>query len=155
MESASKVAFTTLCGLEEPFDLANTSLIPALSNTARIAPPAMIPVPAAAGLINTKPPENLPSIGCGTVCLNKGTRTRFFLASSIPFAIASVTSFALPKPYPTTPLPSPTTTMAEKLNLLPPFTTLATRLIATTRSFNSISLALMLLIFNLDMFLEF
>src|ERR671923_2288575 len=37
---------------------------------------------------------------------------------------------------PTLPLPSPTTTSAVKENRRPPFTTLATRLIATTRSSN-------------------
>ena len=34
------VAFTRLCGFEDPFDLAKTSVTPTLSNTARIAPPA-------------------------------------------------------------------------------------------------------------------
>src|SRR5690606_29881855 len=59
--SASIVAFTTLCGLDDPRDLANTSVTPALSNTARIAPPANTPVPCTAGLINTFPPEYLPA----------------------------------------------------------------------------------------------
>ena len=60
---ASKVAFTTLWGFDEPFDLASTSLIPALSNTARIAPPAITPVPAAAGCTEheTTPNTCLPS----------------------------------------------------------------------------------------------
>ena len=42
---AKIVAFTKLCGLEEPLDFANTSVIPTLSSTARIAPPATTPVP--------------------------------------------------------------------------------------------------------------
>src|SRR6185369_9104868 len=42
------------------------------------------------------------------------------------------------------PLPSPTTTRAEKENLRPPLTTLATRLIWTTLSVRFISLALIL-----------
>src|SRR5688572_17383670 len=50
---ALNVALTTLCGLAEPNDFANTSVTPALSNTARIEPPAITPVPCAAGLINT------------------------------------------------------------------------------------------------------
>src|SRR5690606_8148047 len=58
--NASTVAFTTLCGFEDPRDLANTSVTPALSSTARIAPPASTPVPLTAGFINTLPPENLP-----------------------------------------------------------------------------------------------
>jgi len=52
--NASIVAFTTLCGLDEPLDFARTSWIPADSNTARIAPPAINPVPGAAGLIKNE-----------------------------------------------------------------------------------------------------
>src|SRR5882724_5458974 len=55
----------------------------------------------------------------------------------MPLRIASGTSFALPMPKPTWPLPSPTTTSALKLNRRPPFTTLATRLMVTTFSLNS------------------
>src|SRR5947199_392932 len=55
----------------------------------------------------------------------------------MPLRIASGTSFALPSPKPTRPLPSPTTTKALKLNRRPPFTTLATRLMWTTFSFSS------------------
>src|SRR5690349_14268174 len=61
-------------------------------------------------------------------------RIRFFLASSTPLRIDSGTSPALPRPTPTWPWPSPTTTTALKLNRRPPLTTLATRLIWTTRS---------------------
>src|SRR5512132_4080522 len=57
--------------------------------------------------------------------------------------MASGTSFALPRPTPTWPAPSPTTTSAEKLNRRPPFTTLATRLMWTTLSWSSSSFALM------------
>jgi hypothetical protein len=49
--SALKVAFTTLCGLADPKDFARTSVTPALSRTARMLPPAITPVPWAAGLI--------------------------------------------------------------------------------------------------------
>ena len=47
--SALNVALTTLVGFEDPNDLASTSVIPALSRTALIAPPAITPVPAEAG----------------------------------------------------------------------------------------------------------
>src|SRR5262245_16854604 len=55
--------------------------------------------------------------------------------------MASGTTWALPSPTPTCPLPSPTTTRAVKENRRPPFTTLATRLIVTTRSVSSSTLA--------------
>src|ERR1700756_481101 len=87
---AFMVAFTTLCGFDEPNDFANTSLIPTLSNTARIAPPAITPVPAAAGLINTREPLYLPDCSCGMVAFVNETLIRFFLASSIPLVTASV-----------------------------------------------------------------
>src|SRR5437016_7330246 len=62
-------------------------------------------------------------------------RRRCFVAASIPLRIADGTSLALPMPKPTTLAEgSPITTSAEKLRFLPPFTTLVTRLIATTCS---------------------
>src|SRR2546422_34669 len=64
------------------------------------------------------------------------TFTRFFLAASMPLRIAMGTSRAFPAPCPTCPPASPTTTSAEKLMFLPPFTTLVTRLIDTTWSFS-------------------
>src|SRR5690606_29542642 len=79
---ASIVALTTLCGLDDPNDFASTSVTPALSSTARIAPPANTPVPCTAGLINTLTPEYLPYCSCGTVPLMIGTLIRFFFASS-------------------------------------------------------------------------
>src|SRR3954453_7717636 len=66
-----------------------------------------------------------------------GTLKRFFFACSPPLRMASGTSLALPRPAPTWPWPSPTTTSAEKENRRPPLTTLATRLMWTTRSFSS------------------
>src|SRR5947209_1873091 len=71
------------------------------------------------------------------VISRSGTRRTCFFASSTPFLIASGTSSAFPSPAPTWPRPSPTTTIAEKLNRRPPLTTLDTRLICTTRSVNS------------------
>src|SRR6478752_283748 len=64
----------------------------------------------------------------------RGTLKKLFLASSTPLAMAAGTSLALPYPTPTVPSPSPTTTSAVKLKRRPPFTTLATRLMVTTRS---------------------
>src|ERR1700693_4564393 len=51
------------------------------------------------------------------------------------------TSRALPMPKPAWPCASPTTTNAEKLRFFPPFTTLVTRLMATTCSFSELGLA--------------
>src|SRR5919108_6110628 len=61
------------------------------------------------------------------------------LACSVALRIASGTSRALPAPWPTRPLPSPTTTSAAKPNRRPPFTTLATRLMLTSFSISSTS----------------
>src|SRR5262245_57205932 len=61
------------------------------------------------------------------------------LACSVALRIASGTSRALPAPWPTRPLPSPTTTRAAKPNRRPPFTTLATRLMLTSFSTSSAS----------------
>src|SRR5690242_8803048 len=55
----------------------------------------------------------------------------------MPFLMAIGTSRALPMPNPAWPWLSPTTTSAEKLRFLPPFTTLVTRLMAITSSFSS------------------
>src|SRR5215217_43510 len=71
-----------------------------------------------------------------------GTRNRFFFAFSPPLRMASGTSLALPRPPPTCPAPSPTTTRAANENRRPPFTTLATRLMFTTRSVRSRSFGL-------------
>ena len=49
------MARTTLYGLVEPSDLATTSWTPSISNTARMAPPAMMPVPAGAERTTTLP----------------------------------------------------------------------------------------------------
>ena len=69
--------------------------MPALSTTARTAPPAMTPVPAEAGLRNTLPAPNSPRTSCGTVAPSSGTRKMFLRAWSLPLRIASGTSFGL------------------------------------------------------------
>src|ERR687885_1960415 len=79
----------------------------------------------------------MPSVSCVMVEPCLGTRKRFFFARSTPFWIASGTSLALPYPTPTIPFSSPTTTSAVNEKRRPPLTTLATRLISTTRSWRS------------------
>src|ERR1700730_392561 len=58
--SASNVALIMLCGLDVPTDLATMSLMPSVSNTARIGPPAMMPVPAGAARRVTLPAPKRP-----------------------------------------------------------------------------------------------
>src|SRR6478752_8841545 len=93
---ASTVACTMLIWLEEPSDLLSTSWMPAHSSTARTGPPAITPVPGAAGRSMTTPAAFSPCTGCGIVPCERGTRKKFFLASSTPLAIAAGTSLALP-----------------------------------------------------------
>src|SRR5919107_664567 len=94
--SAATVAWTMLMALDEPSDLLSTSWMPAHSSTARTGPPAMTPVPGDAGRRNTTPAAASPWMGCGMVPWMRGTRKKFFLASSTPLAIAAGTSLALP-----------------------------------------------------------
>src|SRR6478736_923451 len=54
---AATVAPTMLCTLLEPSDLLRTSWMPALSSTARTGPPAMTPIPGAAGRSMTTPAD--------------------------------------------------------------------------------------------------
>src|SRR5690349_5581636 len=96
MRRASTVAWTMLMALGEPSDLLSTSWMPAASSTARTGPPAMTPVPGEAGRRNTTPAAFSPWTGCGMVPWMRGTRKKFFFASSTPFAIAVGTSLALP-----------------------------------------------------------
>src|ERR1043166_9028705 len=131
--SPSNVALITLCGFAVPIDLVSTFCTPTEVITALTAPPAITPVPSGAGLSRTRPEPKVPSTACGIEVLLRLTRTRFFLADSIPLRMACGTSLALPEPYPTTPaLGSPTTTSAANDMFLPPLTTLVTRLMATT-----------------------
>jgi len=58
----SSVARTMFTGVFEPRDFDKIFEIPANSNTARTGPPAITPVPGAAGLINTEPAPNCPMI---------------------------------------------------------------------------------------------
>ena len=49
------VAWATLIAFEVPSDLATTSRMPAISRIGRAAPPAMTPVPGAAGFKMIRP----------------------------------------------------------------------------------------------------
>src|SRR5690606_9015219 len=93
---ACTVAWTMLIALSEPSDLLSTSWIPAHSRTARTGPPAMTPVPGLAGRSRTTPAAASPCTGWGMVPPMRGTRKKFFFASSTPLAIAAGTSLALP-----------------------------------------------------------
>src|SRR5690606_3953752 len=59
--SASNVARTRLYGFDEPSDFATTSCMPRVSKTARIGPPAMMPVPAGAARRTTRPAPQRPA----------------------------------------------------------------------------------------------
>src|SRR5690606_6166929 len=97
--SASKVALSMLCGLEVPTDLATTSCTPRASNTARIGPPAMMPVPTGAVRMMTLPAPKRPYRSwCRVRPSRRGMRTMDFLAESRALRMASDTSFALPEP---------------------------------------------------------
>ena len=85
----------------------------------------------------TRAAPKCPVISHGIVVSLSGTKIRSFLACSTDLRIASGTSRALPSPTPTWPRPSPTTTRAVNENRRPPLTTLATRLMETTRSVRS------------------
>src|SRR4030095_8598645 len=138
--NASMVALSTLCGLFVPSVLVSTSWTPAASSTGRTAPPAMTPVPREGGFREKRAAPNCPVISHGMVVSLRGTKIRSFLACSTDLRMASGTSRALPRPTPTWPRPSPTTTRAVNEKRRPPFTTLATRLIETTRSVRSSAL---------------
>src|SRR3984957_18791357 len=114
--------------------------MPSVSNTARIGPPAMMPVPVGAARRNTLPAPWWPMTSWWSVRPSRsGTLMRLRFAASVAFRIASGTSRALPWPKPTRPFWSPTTTSAAKPKRRPPFTTLATRLMWTSLSVNSLS----------------
>ena len=57
------MAWATLMPFDEPSDLAMMSFTPAISRIARAAPPAMTPVPGAAGFISTRPAPEVPITG--------------------------------------------------------------------------------------------
>src|SRR5450631_3207427 len=94
--SPAIVALTRLIGFWEPRLLERMSWMPASSSTARTPPPAITPVPGAAGFRNTRPAPNTPVVWWVIVEPCLGTRKSDFFAASTPFWIASGTSLALP-----------------------------------------------------------
>ena len=91
-----------------PSDFDTISRIPANSRTARTEPPAIIPVPAGAGLMITLAAPLLAIASCATVRPSiRGIFMIFLFAAWIAFLIASGTSAALPIPRPTLPFLSP------------------------------------------------
>src|ERR1700704_2057170 len=134
---AAIVARTVLTGLFVPRDFVIMSLIPDNSTTARMAPPERIPVPGAAGLSSTLAAPFFKRISWGMVVPTIGTVMRGFFADSTALRMASGTSPALPRPAPTRPFWSPTTTRALNEKRRPPLTTFATRFRWTTFSVNS------------------
>src|SRR6478609_4369584 len=70
---ASTVAWTMLIWFDEPSDLLRMSWMPAHSSTARTGPPAITPVPGAAGRSMTTPAAASPWTGCGMVPWMRGT----------------------------------------------------------------------------------
>ena len=123
------------------------SLTPANSSIARTEPPAIIPVPALAGLIKTLAAPDIPIASWETVLSStKSTLIMLFVAFTIAFFIASWTSFALPVPRPTLPFPSPTATVAAKRRRRPPLVTFVTRFTEITVSLYSFSRGLLFLL---------
>src|SRR5690348_13403628 len=125
--SALIVARTTLYGFVGPWHFARMLVTPTTSNTARIAPPAITPVPSDAGCMCTRVEPCRPSTAWCSVPFLRRTFTILRRACSIAFCTATGTSFALPLPMPIEPSPSPTTVSAAKPRMRPPFTTLVTR----------------------------
>src|SRR5258706_2320253 len=123
----SSVARTTLYGLVEPWHLAEMLVTPITSNTARMAPPALMPLPSCAGFIITLVAPWRPSPSWWMVPLFSAIFTMLRRACSIAFCTATGTSRALPLPMPIEPSPSPTTVRAAKPRMRPPLTTLVTR----------------------------
>ena len=79
----------------------------------------------------------IPTTLCGILNdLVIGSLIRFLRPSVFAFLNAFTTSSAFATPTPTFPFSSPTTTIARKLNFLPPFVTFETRLILINRSTN-------------------
>lgn len=86
----------------EPNDFESISLTPASSSTDLTGPPALTPVPSAAGLSKTLLAPLTPIASCGIVLSSTiDTLTTCLVAAWTAFLIASGTSFALPVPIPT------------------------------------------------------
>ena len=90
------MARTRLIGLREPTAFASTFLTPTASSTARIAPPAITPVPSEAGCMKTRAAPWPDFTACHSVPLLRSTLMKLLRAYSIDFWIATGTSRALP-----------------------------------------------------------
>ena len=92
-ERATIAALALFKGVLLPNLFAKTFFMPANSKTVLIEPPAITPVPGAAGLISTLAAPSLPidKVGIELFGVN-GTLTRFFLPSETPFLTAPMTS---------------------------------------------------------------
>src|SRR3546814_17349706 len=88
--SASIVARTRLIGLREPSALASTFCTPATSNTARIAPPAITPVPSEAGRMQTLAAPCWPQISFCQVRPLTETEPMFLRDVYIPLEMAYI-----------------------------------------------------------------
>src|SRR6185503_9979321 len=114
-------------GLVEPWHLAEMLVTPITSKTARIAPPALMPLPSCAGFIITRVAPWRPITSWWIVPPLRAIFVMLRRACSIAFCTATGTSRALPLPMPIEPSPSPTTVRAAKPRMRPPFTTFVTR----------------------------
>src|SRR3989344_3102552 len=101
-------------GFLVPRILLDIFLIPAASTTTLTAPPAITPDPSGAGFRRTLAAPRLTNISWGIVPRVRGTVIRFFLAKLTHFLIEEATSLALPRPRPTLPFLSPTTTITDR-----------------------------------------
>mmetsp|Transcript_22518 Transcript_22518/g.49205 ORF Transcript_22518/g.49205 Transcript_22518/m.49205 type:complete len:293 (-) Transcript_22518:1524-2402(-) len=132
---AFTVARALFSWLREPMRLASTFCTPANSSTERMAPPAITPVPSEAGTMTQRAAWYLASDLWGMVpAPTRGTLTMFFLASTRVLLTATATSRPAWQPTPTRPFWLPTMATQRKPMILPPFTTLVTRVSSMMRS---------------------
>ena len=123
--------------LVEPSDLEIKFLTPVRPIIERTVPPAIIPVPGAAGFISTSAPVTLVSTSWQMVSPSIAKVTMVFLALVVALATAAVTSLPLATPIPTLFLWLPTATRALKRMRRPPATVRETRSTAMVISSNS------------------
>ena len=129
-----------LCGLDVPTDLATMSWMPSVSNTARIGPPAMMPVPAGAERSVTWPAPKWPLdvvMQRAALAQRHADHAALGLLGRLADRLRHLARLA--GAVADAALPSPTTTIAAKPKRRPPFTTFATRLMVTSLSISSLS----------------
>ena len=123
--------------LVEPRDLEIKFFTPVRPMIERTVPPAIIPVPGAAGFINTSAPVTLVRVSWQIVSPSMLKVIMVFLALEVALFTAVVTSLPLATPIPTLFLWLPIATRALNLILRPPATVRDTRSIAMVISSNS------------------